>query len=535
MPDIKQLPALSGNANQKMEQIAGKVRELVPAVNAHDAKITDLTGAVAALTARVAKLETPAPPPPPPPGIAFVRVTLVDPTLEVGETTQATAAAIATDGTVIPGDVRWAVKDAAIATVDNTTGVVTATGNGLTRVIATINDVSGSTELDVSPLPEPIPEPEPEPEPQPIPPDLLTALIGGPPSVATVLGWNDPVFTTYEGNLPPRLDTQWTQYGANWEMTNYYDRAAIYFVWWARTGKAIYLERANAIALDYREKYLKPSDPVYGYNNSSFWSMLLGVALHYLATGDEKSRTAVGYAAEWLMNVSYTNDLNRTTTMAKPGTATESPAGAALPATLTVGVAENRIRARVFMAAILSHLLNAPKGGPAASQVNVLAGTWRERAGVILERILAAQSADGAYRDVTSGGAAKPFMDWLLNNALILYHDLIAKDARILPAIKRNLDYNWANTWLGSSFGYYEWAYTDPSNSDWAGGRYAAPDLSLMGVNAFGWVYRQTGNAVYRERGRAVFQGGVTGAYLDSPKHLNQNYESSFRALQGLR
>ena len=152
---------------------------------------------------------------------------------------------------------------------------------------------------------------------------------------------------------------------------------------------------------------------------------------------------------------------------------------------------------------------------------------------VALEAILAAQSVDGSYRDEQSGGAEKPFMSGITNDALILYYLLVEPDPRIVTAVRRSVDYNWANTWLGSSHAYYEWAFTHPSDPNWAGTRSPAPDLNMLVVNGYGWLATVTGESVYRERGRAVFKGGAELAYLDSPKHLNQT-GLGYRALDDL-
>src|SRR5687767_14096746 len=86
----------------------------------------------------------------------------------------------------------------------------------------------------------------------------------------------------------------WATYGSNWADTNYYDRAEVYYAWYAQTGNAEYLTRANAQALDYRVNYLEANN----FTTSSHWSQMEGIELHYLATGDEKSRFAVGQVAD---------------------------------------------------------------------------------------------------------------------------------------------------------------------------------------------------------------------------------------------
>jgi hypothetical protein len=56
----------------------------------------------------------------------------------------------------------------------------------------------------------------------------------------------------------------------------------------------------------------------------------------------------------------------------------------------------------------------------------------------------------------------------------------------------------------------------------------AAPGLNLLVAPAFAWVYLQTGDITYRDRGDKVFAGGVRGAYLDGGKQFSQNYRWSF-------
>jgi len=41
-------------------------------------------------------------------------------------------------------------------------------------------------------------------------------------------------------------------------------------------------------------------------------------------------------------------------------------------------------------------------------------------------------------------------------------------------------------------------------------------------------MYRQTGDVTYRDRGDAIFAGGVHNAYLEPMKQFDQNYAWSF-------
>lgn len=45
---------------------------------------------------------------------------------------------------------------------------------------------------------------------------------------------------------------------------------------------------------------------------------------------------------------------------------------------------------------------------------------------------------------------------------------------------------------------------------------------------AYGWLYRETLEPRFRERGDLIFASGVRGAWLDGGKQFSQNYRWSF-------
>jgi hypothetical protein len=311
------------------------------------------------------------------------------------------------------------------------------------------------------------------------------ALVGQVPSVGAVEAMGG-AFASYEAKFRTWSETHWTTTGAAWDQANYYDRAMIYYVWWARTGNAAYLERGHALALNYRRNYLEANN----YGSTPHWAMLDGVALHYLLTGDEASRTAVGRVADAFSGEWYWNSLGRTD-----------------------AEMENRMQARILYAMVLANYIKAPSRE---------GNDWAVRARDALTRILATQSADGAYRftgPVNQNGKNKPFMVGLLNDAMIRYHTLFERDARILPSIRRAADYMWAQDWdvNAQAFTYL--------SGDGAG----QPDLNNLIVSTFGFVYRQTGDASYKTRGDAAFASGVAGAWYNGSKQFNEVYHNSFR------
>jgi hypothetical protein len=318
----------------------------------------------------------------------------------------------------------------------------------------------------------------------------LESLLAPEVAVSTVTAQGG-VYSTYEANFTKYAAQHWTSEGASWEAANYYDRAEIFYNWYNRTGDDSYLDKANALAINYRDNYLQAND----YAPSAHWSQIAGVALHYVATGDEASRTAVGRVADTFAVPYY---------LAGAGDATQLEM-------------DNRVQARTLEAFIYAAELDAPSG----KGLN-----WNTLAQQTLDKILSTQDADGAYRFDTYGGNVKPFMTGMLNDTLIDYYNMVEADPRIVTAVKKSLDYLWTNCWdeATQSFKYLENAYggepDDPS-----------PDLNNMITAGFGWVYKMTGDETYKERGDQVFAGGVEGAWLEGSKQFNEQYTSSLKYL----
>jgi hypothetical protein len=295
--------------------------------------------------------------------------------------------------------------------------------------------------------------------------------MGAAPSVAAVEGQGG-AFARYEQDFRTWSENHWAVDGAQWDKANYYDRAMIYYVWWARTGNPTYLERGHALVLNYRKNYLEANN----YGSTPHWAMLDGLALHYLLTGDEASRTAIGRVADSFSYPYYMNNLQDPT-----------------------AEMENRMQARVLMSFVLAGYIKAP---------SQLGNDWGVRAREALTKILASQAPDGAYRFTRTNnqcGYNKPFMVGILNDAMVRYYTLFDRDTRILPSVKRAVDYMWANDWVPSANAF---VYLGGNCSSY-GDRTPAADLNNLIATGFGFVYQQTGDATYRTRGDAVFAGGV--------------------------
>jgi hypothetical protein len=330
---------------------------------------------------------------------------------------------------------------------------------------------------------------------------IATDLVGAtiPVAATNALGGN---FARYESDWAKYSTLYWGSEGSSWS-GNYYDRALIYYAWWARTGNPTYWMRASRQAADYRVSYLEAN----AYNSSPHWSQLEGLEKHYLLTGDDASRQAVGRTAGRLIgfiNSSY----------------------------LTRSMGEGRIAARVLHAQLLGWRLTA--GGTA------IAGYTQTAYGANVEatigKLVAWQQANGSFpADGQVCGGQLNYMIGQQNDALIKtfeqYVPATTSRATLQTTIRslvtKSVDYLWSTQWVATKNAFQ---YTSV-NCSGIGSTTPAPDLNNMISASFAWVYDQTGNTAYLTKADAIFAGGVTQAYLNGSKQFNENYTSSFRYL----
>jgi hypothetical protein len=319
--------------------------------------------------------------------------------------------------------------------------------------------------------------------------NLFSQLIGPTMSVQNVSNLGGD-YARYVTDFLTYSEKHWTTDGSDWANADYYDRAKIYYAWWQATGNSTYLDRANQLAVDYRDNYLVANN----YQSSAYWSQIGGVALHYLVTGDSEDLKAVGKVADVLSNPWYLLNLGDVN-----------------------AEMDNRTQARVLEALLYAAKLNAPSD---------VGNDWNALAKQALDKILSSQASDGGYHFAVDGGNVKPFMVGLLNDTLIQYYSNVSADPRIVQAIKSSLDYLWAHDWdpATKGFKYLDQTYgSEPSDP--------APDLNNMITSGFAFVYQMTGDATYKERGDLVFKGGVEGGWLEGSKQFNQEYTSSYKYL----
>ncbi len=125
----------------------------------------------------------------------------------------------------------------------------------------------------------------------------------------------------------------------------------------------------------------------------------------------------------------------------------------------------------------------------------------------------------------------KTFMTGLQAESLIQYFEK-SGDPRILPALKTAADGLWAHGWVESAGGF-PYCTEAPAAGDQDCNPKVHPGLNMLIAHLYGWLYRQTGDVGYREKGDKIFKHGVEGAakgnpYLPYGKQFTQNYRLSF-------
>jgi hypothetical protein len=235
---------------------------------------------------------------------------------------------------------------------------------------------------------------------------LVTTELVGPliTSAATrALGGSYP---RYEDDFVTYADQHWAAAGSQWA-EDYYDRAAIYYMQWQRTGNPEYWRRAGLHAMDYRKNYLEAGN----YQASAYWLQDEGIGLHYLATGDSASWFTVGRLAQQFVGCTVPN----------PN---------CYIGELT-GYMDIRNQARILQSIYLAWRFNSP-GDP-----NIGVTDW----GVALARgtdeVLATQQADGGYKSQMFCNGAAPYQVGLLNDQLIKQYRYFRADSRIGAGFRR--------------------------------------------------------------------------------------------------
>lgn len=257
----------------------------------------------------------------------------------------------------------------------------------------------------------------------------------------------------------------------------YYDAERVYFNIRDYTRITAWADCAAAAERIYRDTYVLPSNGgIPGY-----WNFTRGLYEDFIRKSDTNSRKAISlltlncaFCADTASNNAYLKSVD--------------------------GSREN--------AYILEAYINEAR----------ITGTLNPRAATLVD------NAIGHVRSwflVHDAPYVRPFMAALTAEALIEWNDY-RPDARVLAAIQLIGNGIYPSMWLPTSQAF---KYTDRETS--SGGEEPAPDLNLLIVPLYGYLYKETKDENWKRVGDEVFNGGVRGAYLTQPKIFNQNYRWS--------
>ena len=272
-----------------------------------------------------------------------------------------------------------------------------------------------------------------------------------------------------------------TYYDAQWVFYNIYDY----------TKDSAWIACAQNAEAVYRDQYLVPANG----NLPGYWNFTRGLTEDYLRSNDLKSRDAIVSVSK---NGAFGVD----------GT----PLSSTADSTMSREVAYN------MMTYMNAEIVGEPRRSRLLDLKNQAIGHMNQ------------------WFITKNAPYIRPFMVALTSHALIEYNELVG-DPNILPLIKTAADFMWSNMWLPNSNAFQ---YTNVDTALFSptafayntGGKEPAPDLNLLIAPIYAWLYHQTGELKYINQADAIFNGGVTQAYLVNGKQFNQNYRLSFHYLK---
>ena len=146
-----------------------------------------------------------------------------------------------------------------------------------------------------------------------------------------------------------------------------------------------------------------------------------------------------------------------------------------------------------------------------AWQLDPSAG-WEVTAASYVDDILSTQQANGSFIYKAVSYESWNFMTGMVLASLIQYHTQVNPDSRIPAAVEAAVTYLWDSEWLPAST-----AFRYSSGLLGGGNLGPVPDLNAYFSYPFYWVYAQTGDATWRDRGDAIMAGVVDGAWWGGP------------------
>ncbi len=264
----------------------------------------------------------------------------------------------------------------------------------------------------------------------------------------------------------------------------YYDMIRVAYQVADYTGKSSWNSCALRARTIYRDGYVMPNNAgVPGY-----WNFTTGLRMDFTRTGDAVSKTAAILLSQ---TAAYAADT--------------TPLAWTVPADLSREVAY------AISSYVNAELLGQPRRARRGQLVDQAYGH--------MNQWFVDMAWQGPNRTLKQ---FSPFMVGLTAHGLIRDWEQ-TEDPRLLPTLRMAADWLWANAWIPNERSMFY----DALNGGTGPGQ-GAPDLNLLIAPMYAFLYAQTGETKYRDRGDALFAGGVDLAWLAGAKQFNQNYWWSF-------
>jgi hypothetical protein len=289
-------------------------------------------------------------------------------------------------------------------------------------------------------------------------------------------------FSETDNDFQTFIDNDWIKCGAAFSCGGRiagYERFFTMYQYWFRTAEQRYWDRANQVAIDYRNRHLMPYDGA----SVPWWSQPEGLAVHYWLTGDVTS---------YDMAIKVATSIAEQT---RPATFDNPPNWYAMAGTL----GDDRMRAKSMMGVIEIYRLGSGVVPTRSWGQWPILQTLEQN----LNGVLSTQGSLGQFGGDYYRGGQKNYMVGMLLSALIKHHEEVSADPRIEPAVKRAIDYMWSTQWIAARKGF-NYVSVDAGNE---GGPSPEPSLNGLILPAFQWYASRSGDPIYRDRAEQILIG----------------------------
>jgi hypothetical protein len=296
------------------------------------------------------------------------------------------------------------------------------------------------------------------------------------------------------------------------EANDYYDRGSLLFAWEHILGGRPQMRQYGMALIDNYLAWISGQ----GFGPIANWVFTDGLRAAWVLTGDEKYRTAVGRLSDYFAVPYYMDHLVK-----------------------MEDEMDSREVAYLIRAYQASAEINAPSLGT-PGRVNG-GNDWAKLLRRAVTDAIASQAQDGSRRrtftnanfPVASGN--KPFMEGLLNNALIDAYDFFktsdpALAARIVDSVARSVDYLCKKNWkhdpepspYNPSLKLYDAFVYQEGEGGFDTRPYPAPDLNFIIIPAIAWAALMTGDKQHIAKGDAAFLSTCALGSWQYDKQLNE-------------